>query len=35
MGTQLTLAAAQFKKDGDAMKFMESRSKTLKSEISQ
>ena len=35
MGTQLTLAAAQFKKDGDAMKFMESRSKTLKAEIGQ
>ena len=35
MGTQLTLATAQFKKDGDAMKLMESRSKTLKSEIEQ
>ena len=35
MGTQLTLATAQFKKDGDAMKLMESRSKTLKAEIDQ
>ena len=35
MGTQLTLAQAQFKKDGDAMKLMETRSKALKSEISQ
>lgn len=35
MGTQLTLATAQFKKDGDAMKLMESRSKTLKAEIEQ
>jgi hypothetical protein len=35
MGTQLTLATAQFKKDGDAMKLMETRSKTLKSEIEQ
>ena len=33
MGTQLTLATAQFQKDGDAMKLVESRSKTLKSEI--
>lgn len=35
MGTQLTLAAAQFKKDGDAMKLVETRSKALKGEISQ
>ena len=35
MGTQLTLATAQFKKDGDAMKLMETRSKALKSEIEQ
>ena len=33
MGSALTLAAAEFKKDGDAMKLMESRSKTLRSEI--
>ena len=35
LGTQLTLAQANFKKDGDAMKLMETRSKTLKDEISQ
>ena len=35
LGTQLTLAQAQFKKDGDAMKLMESRSKTLAAEIGQ
>ena len=35
LGTQLTLAAAEFKKDGDAMKLMETRSKTLKAEITQ
>ena len=35
MGTQLTLATAQFKADGDAMKLMESRSKTLRAEIDQ
>ena len=35
MGSQLTLATAQFKKDGDAMKLVETRSKTLKSEIGQ
>ena len=35
LGTQLTLAQAQFKKDGDAMKLMESRSKALKGEIGQ
>ena len=35
MGTQLTLAAAQFRADGDAMKLMESRSKTLKAEVAQ
>ena len=35
MGAQLTLATAQFKADGDAMKLMESRSKTLRAEISQ
>ncbi len=35
MGAQLTLATAQFKKDGDAMKLMSSRSKVLKEEIKQ
>lgn len=35
MGTQLSLAAAEFKKDGDAMKLMQSRAKSLKDEISQ
>lgn len=35
LGTQLTLASAEFKKDGDAMKLMETRSKTLKAEITQ
>ncbi len=35
LGTQLTLAQAQFKKDGDAMKLMETRSKALKGEIDQ
>lgn len=35
LGTQLTLAQAQFRKDGDAMKLMETRSKALKGEISQ
>ena len=35
LGTQLTLATAEFKKDGDAMKLMETRSKTLKAEITQ
>ena len=35
MGTQLTLAQAQFKKDGDAMKLVETRSKALKGEIGQ
>ena len=35
LGTQLTLAQAQFKKDGDAMKLMETRSKALKGEIGQ
>lgn len=35
LGTQLTLATAEFKKDGDAMKLMESRSKTLRAEIDQ
>ena len=35
MGTQLTLASAQFKKDGDAMKLMETRSKALRGEIGQ
>lgn len=34
LGTQLTLAQAEFKKDGDAMKLMETRSKALKGEIS-
>lgn len=33
LGTQLTLAAAEFKKDGDAMKLMQSRAKALKDEI--
>lgn len=35
LGTQLTLAQAQFKKDGDAMKLAETRSKALSSEINQ
>ena len=35
MGTKLTLATAEFKADGDAMKLMESRSKTLRAEIDQ
>ena len=35
LGTQLTLAQAQFKKDGDAMKLAETRSKALSSEIEQ
>ena len=35
LGTQLTLAQAQFKKDGDAMKLVETRSKALSSEIDQ
>lgn len=35
MGTQLSLATAQFKQDGDAMKLMETRSKTLRAEIDQ
>lgn len=35
MGTQLSLATAQFKADGDAMKLMAARSKTLKEEIGQ
>lgn len=35
MGTQLTLAQAKFKQDGDAMKLMETRSKALKGEIGQ
>ena len=35
MGSQLTLATAQFKKDGDAMKLVETRSKALKGEIGQ
>ena len=35
LGTQLTQAQAQFKKDGDAMKLMETRSKALKGEIDQ
>lgn len=35
MGSALTLATAQFKADGDAMKLMESRSKTLRKEIDQ
>ena len=35
LGTQLTLAQAQFRKDGDAMKLMETRSKALKGEIGQ
>ena len=34
LGTQLTLATAEFKKDGDAMKLMQTRAKTLKDEIS-
>lgn len=35
LGTELSLASAQFKADGDAMKLMESRSKTLKAELEQ
>ena len=35
LGTQLTLASAQFKKDGDAMKLMETRSKALNGQIGQ
>ena len=35
MGTELTLATAEFKKDGDAMKLMQSRSVALKGEIDQ
>ena len=35
LGTQLTLAAAQFKNDNDAMKLVETRSKTLRDEIAQ
>lgn len=35
LGTQLTLAQAEFKKDGDAMKLMQSRAKALKAEIQQ
>lgn len=35
MGTALTLATAEFKKDGDAMKLMQSRSVALKDEIEQ
>ena len=33
LGTQLTLAQAEFKKTGDAQKLMETRAKALKSEI--
>lgn len=35
MGTQLTLAQAEFKKTGDAQKLMSDRAKTLKNEIAQ
>ena len=35
MGSALSLATAQFKQDGDAMKLMETRSKTLRAEIDQ
>ncbi len=35
MGTQLTLATAEFKKDGDAMKLVETRAKALRGEIGQ
>lgn len=35
LGTQLTLAQAEFKRDGDAMKLAETRAKTLKAEINQ
>ena len=35
MGTQLTLAQAEFKKSGDAQKLMETRTKALKNEIDQ
>ena len=34
LGTQLTLAQAEFKKTGDSQKLMETRAKTLKAEIS-
>ena len=35
MGTQLTLATAEFKKDGDAMKLVKTRAKALRGEIGQ
>lgn len=35
LGTQLTLASAQFQKDGDAIKLMETRSKALNGQIGQ
>lgn len=35
MGSNLSLAAAEFKKDGDAMKLMQTRSATLRAEIAQ
>jgi chromosome segregation ATPase len=35
LGTQLSLASAEFRKDGDAMKLMETRSKALNGQISQ
>ena len=35
LGSQLTLAQAEFKKDGDAMKLMETRAKALRGEIDQ
>ena len=35
LGTQLSLAQAEFKKSGDAQKLMETRAKTLKNEIDQ
>lgn len=35
LGSNLTLAAAEFRKDGDAMKLMQTRSATLRAEIAQ
>lgn len=35
MGTQLTLATAEFKRDGDAMKLIQQRSETLRAEMRQ
>ena len=35
MGSELSLASAEFRKDGDAMKLMETRSRALNGQISQ